>query len=173
MIKMEITQGSKVFSGISPVSNRSRKRLRKSEEKYRILIDHSQNGIFLAQDGILLFCNQAFTDMIGYTPEEVRGRPITDFIAPEDRSMVLDRHLRRTTGTALPESYEFRLLHKDGSTRVFVSMSVGTTSYRGPSCHDRFDTGYYTGTGERDRTTEERGEIPDDCGDIAGHGLGD
>ena len=105
--------------------------LRQSEEKYRILIDHSQNGIFLAQDGILLFCNRAFSDMIGYTPAEVRGKPITDLIAPEDRSLVLDRHLRRLAGTTLPESYEFRLLHKDATTRVFVSMSVGTTSYRG------------------------------------------
>ena len=105
--------------------------IRQSEEQSRILIDHIQDGAFLLQDGILLLCNETLAEMVGYTKKEATGMPVSDFIAPEDRDMVMGRQRARLAGEALLESYEFRLLHKDGVTRVPVMMSVGTGMYRG------------------------------------------
>ena len=107
--------------------------LSQSEELHRILIEHIPDGAFLSQDGILLFCNEALASMMGYTKDEVIGLPIPDLIAPEDREMVMQRQRNRLAGKSLPESYEFRLLHKDGETRVPVMLSVGTGMFKGRS----------------------------------------
>jgi PAS domain S-box-containing protein len=104
--------------------------LGQSEKKYRVLVDHIQDGVFLSQDGLLLFCNTPLAEMMGYTTEEITGVPIAGLIAPEDREVVMERQRSRLSGNRIAESYEFRLLHKDGSTRVPVVMSVGTGTYR-------------------------------------------
>jgi PAS domain S-box-containing protein len=104
--------------------------LKQSEEQYRVLLGHSQDGAFLMQDGLLRFCNEAFARMIGSTPPEIIGTPVADLIAPEDRDMVMGRQRDRLAGKLLPESYEFRMLHKDATTRVPVMLSVGIGTYR-------------------------------------------
>ena len=104
--------------------------LKQSEEQNRVLIEHVQDGAFIMQDAILMFCNVAFAAMIGYTPKEIIGLPIPHLIAPEDRDMVMERHLNRLQGKSFAESYEFSMLHKDGTTRVLVALSVGYGIYQ-------------------------------------------
>jgi len=43
--------------------------LKASEEKYRVLIQHSLQGIAIIQDFRLVFVNEALTEMTGYTDE--------------------------------------------------------------------------------------------------------
>ncbi|NLV28130.1 MAG: PAS domain S-box protein [Methanomicrobiales archaeon] len=109
---------------------RSENALIQSEEQLRVLIDHIQDGVFLAQDGILLMSNEVQAAMLGYCVEEVCGMSITDLIAPEDRDLVLERHYNRLSGQKPPESYEYNLLHRDGKTRIPIRMSVGIGTYQ-------------------------------------------
>ena len=104
--------------------------LRQSEELYRVLVHHIQDGAFLTDGGILKMCNDAFATMIGYQPDEIIGFPIAGLIAPEDRSLIMERQQERLAGKRLPETYEFRMLHKDGIARVPVMLLVGTATYR-------------------------------------------
>ncbi len=104
--------------------------LRQSEEKHRLLIENIQDGVFIIQDGVFQFVNEAFARMIGYTMEEVAGRDLRKFIAPEDMEMVFDRYQRRMAGENVVREYEFRMLHKDGKTRIIVNMYVGLIDYR-------------------------------------------
>ena len=105
--------------------------LRDSEEKYRTLIDNNQNGVFIIQDAKMHFVNDAFAKMVGYSTDEIIGMDFKELIAPEDLETVADRYRRRQAGEDVPKEYEFRLLHKDGHTRVFVNMSVGLIEYCG------------------------------------------
>lgn len=57
--------------------------LAESERKYRRLVEEIRDGYFVSQRGKIVFANQAFCDMHGYTIEEVIGRDYTDFVAPE------------------------------------------------------------------------------------------
>lgn len=104
--------------------------LRQSEEKHRLLIKNIQDGVFIIQDGVLQFVNEAFARMVGYTVEELTGREFREFIAPEDMEMVLDRYHRRLAGENVAREYEFRVLHRDGKTEVIVNMNVGLIDYR-------------------------------------------
>ena len=105
--------------------------LREADEKYRTLLEHSHDGIFLAQDGIIQFCNQALANMVGARIEEIQGHPLTELISPQDRGLVLQRHRQRLGGSQLPEAYEFRAQHRNGTTPVLVHMSVGLGAYQG------------------------------------------
>jgi PAS domain S-box-containing protein len=69
--------------------------------------------------------------MIGYTVDEVVGRDFREFIAPEDLEMVADRYQRKLAGENTENEYEFRMLHKDGKTRIIVKINVGLIDYRG------------------------------------------
>ena len=110
---------------------RTEEALRESEEKYRTLVEHSQVGVFIVQDGRLAFYNRAFAEMTGYNEEELIGRLIPELIAPEDREMAMARHQERVSGRLAPESYEFFGLHKDGTSRVRVRLNAGMGTYKG------------------------------------------
>ncbi len=45
--------------------------LRKSEEKYRMLVEHSLQGLAIVQEGRIVFCNNAFASMCGYSVEGI------------------------------------------------------------------------------------------------------
>jgi len=104
--------------------------LRASEEKYRTLVDHALVGIGIHQDNRIVFANQRMATMLGYTPEEFIGLPIADLIHPEERSAVLARAQRRQQGYPEPETYEIRLLKKDGSF-FYALISNGLIEYNG------------------------------------------
>ena len=123
-----------IFTGVLldiTVRKNTETALFESEEKYRTLVEHTRDGVFIAQDSRLVYYNRAFSEMIGYEEQQLIGRQISDFIAPEDREMVVSRHQDRVGGGQVPESYEFSLLRKDGGTCVRVSMQVGLGTYQG------------------------------------------
>lgn len=105
--------------------------LRESEEKYATVVEQSQDGIFIAQDGRLVFHNRAFSLMTGYPDEALDKRPIADLIAPEDRELVMTRHQERLEGKTPPEIYEFSALHRDGKSRIPVKMSIAAGTFHG------------------------------------------
>lgn len=110
---------------------KSEETLKKSEEKYRMLIENIQDGVFIIQDAKIKFLNEAFAKMIGYTTGEVIGMDIQKLIAPEDLDIVMDRYQQRLAGKDVPKEYEFTMLHKDGVTKVIVNMLVGLVDYQG------------------------------------------
>lgn len=111
--------------------NKSREQIAESEEKYRTLVEHTADMVFIAQDGNLVFANSALVTLSGYTLDEIIGLPFKRLIAPEDREVVLGRHTLRQSGKELPESYEFSLLHKDGVTKILLQIRVGAGTYQG------------------------------------------
>ncbi|MFN6465416.1 MAG: PAS domain S-box protein [Nostoc sp. DedVER02] len=57
--------------------------LKKSENQYRHLVETSQDMIWSVDiDGLLTFVNPAVKQIYGYEPQEMIGRPLTDFISP-------------------------------------------------------------------------------------------
>ena len=89
--------------------------LRKSEEEYRNLFENANEAIFVVQDGKLVFLNPMTAMMTGYSREELMTRPFIEFIHPDDRDMVFDRHVTRMKGKELPHVYSFRIIHKEAN----------------------------------------------------------
>ncbi len=110
---------------------RAEEELRQSERKYRTLVDRMQDGMFLLQGRRVVFCNDAFGQIVGRPASELEGADFLPLVAPEDRDLVLERYRRRQAGESVPGEYEFRLLHADGRRRVDVLVHVGVIEYQG------------------------------------------
>jgi len=55
--------------------NRAEQALRESEEKHRVLVEHSSDAILLiSEDRRIISCNQAFLDLFGYDKADVEGQ---------------------------------------------------------------------------------------------------
>ena len=110
---------------------RAEQLLRQSEEQYRTLVDNIQDGVFLLAEGRVVFANRAAGEMLGADPAAGRGLEFARFVAPEDRTWVVERYRARVAGESVPREYELRLLHADGVTRVPVNLSLSMIDYRG------------------------------------------
>ena len=95
-------------------SKTAEEKLRESEEKYRNIVETANEGILIIDaEAIVTYANKKMTDMLGYTLEEGIGRPIWDFISEECKAIAKLNLEKRRQG--INESYELKLIHKDGS----------------------------------------------------------
>lgn len=87
--------------------------LAKGEIQYRRLVDTSNEGIWvLGADALTTFVNARMGDMLGCSSGEMLGRPLSDFIFPED---VPDHQIRMANRRrGLAEHYERCFRHRDG-----------------------------------------------------------
>ena len=104
--------------------------LRDSEENYKNLIANANEAIFVAQDGKLVFINPMTTIMIGYSGEELMTKPFAGFIHPDDRDMVIDRHVRRMRGEELPNIYSFRIIRVNDKV-IWVELNAVCVNWKG------------------------------------------
>ena len=74
------------------------KELAESESKYRVLVEEINDGYFVNQNGQIIFQNQAYCDLHGFSPQEMLGKPYTDFIAPKSIPMVRRLYEKRMVG---------------------------------------------------------------------------
>jgi PAS domain S-box-containing protein len=126
-------QDKQVIASIEMALSRSQieKKLFRSEEIYHTLIDNIQDGLFLIQDGKLKFVNEAFSRIPGYTVDEVLGMEFQDFVAPEDRDMVVDRYVRMMKGEKVLTNYEFHGIRKNETKRTTIYLVCSPITYQG------------------------------------------
>ena len=104
--------------------------LRVSEEKYRTFIDRANDAVVVVQEGVIKMCNPRLGDYWGGSPDEMVGRPFTDFVHPDNRSELIDNYKRRISGESFPSIYEITLMNRDGE-RSFVELNAGVIVYEG------------------------------------------
>jgi len=126
----ELERRVREFEDESARRRQAEQALRKDSEQYKSFIENATVAVFVAQRGVLVFVNPMTSAMTGYPAEELCTKPFVEFIHPQDREMVLDRHLRRTKGEEVPSSYPFRIAHKDGGSR-WVELRTVVIDWRG------------------------------------------
>ena len=104
--------------------------LHASEEKYRVLYMNASEGIAVSQDGMFKLVNPKLVQMLGYGEEEILSIQVVDFIYPEDREFIIERHLRRIKGETFEDVYQFRAVNKSGDIR-WVEISTVLIEWQG------------------------------------------
>ncbi len=107
---------------------RAENSLKKSEERYRALIDNINEAIIVAQEGLIKYVNSKATELSGYPKEEMLFSSITDYIHTSDRDMVLTKHHRKLEGEEFEARYQFRVVKKNGDVR-WVEISAAATEW--------------------------------------------
>jgi two-component system, cell cycle sensor histidine kinase and response regulator CckA len=103
-----------------------------AEERYRALIEHTSDAIFILDDqGRIRFTSPSGGEILGINPQELVGRPGLKSVHPQDRAAVRAEFLRLAAGTNAPGRIHHRILRRDGGVRHVES--VGTDLSHVPS----------------------------------------
>jgi PAS domain S-box-containing protein len=97
---------------------RAERALEHRERRFRALIERASDGVALyTADGTIVYASPAIERILGYTPEEMVGRRALDFIHPDQRERVAERHadIMRIPGEA--RIAETLVRRKDGARR--------------------------------------------------------
>ena len=107
--------------------------LRKSDERFRVLIESSIQGVFIHRDFKPLFVNRSFAFTLGYTsPEELISEvaSLEMLMHPGERERLIDYAERRKNNLPAPDIIETQLLHKNGST-LWVQLIARMIDWEG------------------------------------------
>lgn len=109
--------------------------LKESEEKFRLISGQSLMAITIIQDNRIIYANQAYSEMIGYPPEEIMNWTLVDaakLIHPDDYDFVVKQALKKTAGISngIVPRYSYRVVTKSGEVR-WVDQYSKTITYKG------------------------------------------
>lgn len=104
---------------------RAEQALRENERRYAALFDNSNDGVFIFDLNLVhLAVNRRGAEMIGYTVEELIGKPITETADPRELSDIRRRHAALLAGERVG-IYPRMFRAKDGSpVPVEVNLSL-------------------------------------------------
>jgi len=103
--------------------------LGESEHLFRMLIERAVVGVYVIQDGRLMYVNQALADILGYDVSELSGKSAKIPIFSEDWPMIEENLNKRLSGEVDTINYQFRGIRKDG-TVIWLEVYGSTMVYK-------------------------------------------
>lgn len=92
------------------------RRLAESEERFRQVVEHAPEAIFLQKEGRFAYANPAARALFGVDdPKEIMGRGVLDFIHPDDREVVTQRIRALNEKLRAVGQGHVRILRRDGT----------------------------------------------------------
>lgn len=86
-----------------------------SEQFYRALIADSLDGMLLLDpSGTIIFASPSVKKILGYEPEDIKGRRAFEFVHPEESAVAFESFQKEVFQTAEVKFIEVRLLKQDG-----------------------------------------------------------
>jgi PAS domain S-box-containing protein len=104
--------------------------LRRSEQKYRIVVERGNDGIMILQNQMIIYANPQVYELLGAPQAMIVGRPFVEVFAPEMSDRLLDRYNRRIAGEKLQERYETVMRTATGRP-IYVEVNAGAIDYEG------------------------------------------
>jgi len=91
----------------------SEKALRESEKRYRRLVETMNDGIGIQdENGLIVYVNNKFCQMLDYKENDLIGKPVTDFLDDYNGQTLKNQTSDRKKGKVKP--YEIEWICKDG-----------------------------------------------------------
>ena len=129
IISIGMISGSKT-SIVSMIDITERKKaeetLKQSEAQYKDLAEKGNIAIVVDDiDGNLLYYNKQFSDLFGYSMEQMKKQNHKTLIHPDDFKRVSHSHKNNIQGRKILSRYEFKGVKKDG-TAIDIEISVSS-----------------------------------------------
>ncbi len=132
VVDVEVTGSPVDYQGIKAVQTvlrdvtqrkKAENEARASEEKYRQLIETSNEGVWVADaQQRTTFVNRQMAEMLGYTPEEMMGKRSIEFMDAESQAKYPELIARRRRG--VKDASEHKFVRKDGTILWVISNAV-------------------------------------------------
>ncbi len=100
--------------------SRTEQDLQTSENNYRILVENSQQGIAVFQEGKIVFANPALAALLGFSTEELLAfspEAIIALIHPDDQEFIIQGIQKNIDNEWPRQTHRVRILHPEGATR--------------------------------------------------------
>jgi len=98
------------------------KKLKDSEEKYRLIVENAHEGIWTIDNkSYTTFVNQRMVQILGYSLEEMMGKHLFEFMDEDSIEIAKNNLDRRKRG--IEERHDFEFLRKDG-TKVYTRLDT-------------------------------------------------
>ncbi|HOE16036.1 MAG TPA: diguanylate cyclase [Syntrophorhabdaceae bacterium] len=111
--------------------HRTEKRLRESEERYRIAIECSNDGVAIIKNDLYRYVNQRFVRMFGFAgAEDVVGNHVNCIAHDEDRERLTGEIGNWESALQEPRLHEFKVVRKDGVS-LYIEVSMTHMTYDG------------------------------------------
>src|SRR6185437_3273946 len=92
---------------------RVRRQLAERDQLFQLITENAADMIAVVDsEGRRLYNSPSYEKILGYTPRELAGTPISDQIHPEDRDKV-SRAANEALSTTIGRNLEYRMRHKD------------------------------------------------------------
>ncbi len=130
---VEVGGEAAILSSYLDISERiqAQQALKAAEARYRSLVEQSLVGIYVIQEGRIVYVNPWFQNVLGYTQAEMTERSsFLDFVAEADRDQVVGNIRKRLTGLEDGHHYTISLIRRDGDL-LDVEIFGTTTLYDG------------------------------------------
>ncbi len=117
-------------------------KLDQASRQFRMLVDNSNDGIYIIRDGRFLYTNRRFQRMVGYTADELVADDfnIAELItAPESRAFLAERSRRVAAGLPVEPRYEFVAMRKGGE-RFDAQVSISYIELDEPAAGTGFES---------------------------------
>ncbi len=111
---------------------RAEEALKLSEENFRSLIENSLDLITVTDgNGVILYDTPSLERLLGYSPYELRGRRVFDFVHHDDLMACRNAFVRVIERPGTVESIVVRVRHRSGSWSIFEAIGKSMTDYTG------------------------------------------
>jgi diguanylate cyclase (GGDEF)-like protein/PAS domain S-box-containing protein len=92
---------------------------------YQALIEQALVGVYVVQDGRIVYANPRLAEIFGYTPSQLAGlADVMTLVHPDDRAEVGERIRQRIAGEVATSTHVMRGVRRDGSV---VELDVYST----------------------------------------------
>jgi PAS domain S-box-containing protein len=103
---------------------KAEKALRESEERYRTLIETMNEGLGMDdENGLLVYANDRLCEMLGYSLDEIIGRPVLSFFDEKNQKVLREQVEKRMSGENA--SYRLEWVKKDGQKIITLVSPRG------------------------------------------------
>lgn len=89
--------------------------LQEAEDQYRILVENANDAIFVLQDGKIKFANPKALEIAGVLAEELEKTHYTEYLHPEEKDVIVERHEKRIKGKKILHMYPLRIVTRQGT----------------------------------------------------------
>jgi PAS domain S-box-containing protein len=122
----------KTDSNDSVYSKLARAALEECEERFRIFMEATKEGVVIHDRFKILETNQAFADMFSFKLANILGRDVLEFIAPDSRDLIMEKLLAgdegplevsgvKKDGTDIPIEFCSRII-THGGNRINLTL---------------------------------------------------
>ncbi|MFN4227943.1 MAG: HD domain-containing phosphohydrolase [Candidatus Ratteibacteria bacterium] len=109
---------------IDKVKTEINKLIKREKFFSNLILSFYDFGFAIVDDGNIIFCNEKFTEILGYKKDEIVGKNFLDLIIYEEKE-IWEKNLTKKTDI----NFESKFLKKDGS-EIFVKVNIKCINYK-------------------------------------------